>query len=145
MLSKQCSLNLWKLGRRARAPDGALSPEEYRIGRAANTTHAREALSAIWAFINADATDTGSVRNRHPLTARIRRRADVLLDEIGCELSQDGVRVHGFPGFRGNAAGKLAHAELAITYFSANDGWQNSGGMEKFAVEIARRGILRHS
>ena len=70
-------------------------------------TDAREPLSAVWAYINANASGTGSVRDWHPLAARVGRRADVLFDEIGRELSQDGVLVHRFPGFRGNAAGNL--------------------------------------
>ena len=88
---------LGKLGRRARAPDSVLRPQEHGIRRTGNNADAREALSAVWAYINAHVSGTGSARDYHPLAARVGWCADMLFDEIGHELSQDGVLVHRFP------------------------------------------------
>ena len=91
---------------RARMADGVDGYEEHRMQRSAGSgAHASEVLPALRACINADVAGAGVAGNRHPIAARVGRCADVLFEEIGCELSHDGVRVHGIPRFCGHAAG----------------------------------------
>ena len=97
---------LGKLGRRARAPDSVLRPQEHGIRRTGNNADAREALSAVWAYINAHVSGAGGARDYHPSAARVGRRADVLFDKIGQQRSQDGVLVHRFPGYSRKCRGE---------------------------------------
>ena len=101
------------LGGSARTADRAREIEEHRLPRGAvSYVNASEVLSALRTGVNADMTGAGGLGDRHPITSPVRRRANVLIDDIGCELSQNGVRVHRFPGSKSR---KLAHAELATT------------------------------
>ena len=70
-------------------------------------SNAGQVLPALRASIKADMAGACRTGNRHPVAARVGRRANMLFDEIRCEPSQGGVRVHGFPGFSRQGRGKL--------------------------------------